>query len=404
MPINDKKLLAHQNLNIQPGNKIILAIDGGGMRGIFTIQLLKKLEEVAGSPCYEWVDMLSGTSTGTIISSLILSRKSAVEIEELYMNLVTEVFLKRSATANRILNPPAFDKKKYKAILKELIGNQTLEELCKSTGIDCLFTAKDLSAGEETFFTCFSVGDEMRGTYRSALLRGVMEATMSAPTYFNPFERFVDGGTTTFNNPVGASIIEALRYGGKGKYSQDSMTVLSFGTGTCLRFLEPEKTANPKGVDALFWLNYVMDEASKDASEMQIEMIRSGFIEGLDFRRFQISLDRETLRKLPDIRISPLSHSDAEWLHQLSNEELSKIDMADVTKFPLMKSIGEATVQFLCPDEEKALPPDKQKANWFRSDLISRPGGRGLLMTARGDVPAIKSHLSNPDWIDSQHT
>lgn len=32
---------------------------------------------------------------------------------------------------------------------------------------------------------------------------------MSAPTYFTPLERFVDGGTTTYNNPSLAAILEA---------------------------------------------------------------------------------------------------------------------------------------------------------------------------------------------------
>jgi uncharacterized protein len=62
-----------KRLNIKPGNKILLSIDGGGMRGIFTIQLLKKLEEIAGAPLYQWVDMVAGTSTGAIISAKLKS-------------------------------------------------------------------------------------------------------------------------------------------------------------------------------------------------------------------------------------------------------------------------------------------------------------------------------------------
>lgn len=36
-----KKQIAHENLRIPQRKKIILSIDGGGMRGILTVQLLK---------------------------------------------------------------------------------------------------------------------------------------------------------------------------------------------------------------------------------------------------------------------------------------------------------------------------------------------------------------------------
>src|SRR6185436_7890669 len=114
-------------------------------------------------------------------------------------------------------------------------------------------TSKDMAAGEETFFTCFNKGGSFIGTYKDVLLRAVMEATMSAPTYFSPFERFVDGGTTTFNNPVMAAVLEALYYDGQKKYKQDELTVFSFGTGTVLRFIDPKDTNNPKGLDSIFW-------------------------------------------------------------------------------------------------------------------------------------------------------
>ncbi|MFN8275827.1 MAG: patatin-like phospholipase family protein, partial [Flavobacteriaceae bacterium] len=280
-----KKQTAYNNLGIPSGKKVIISIDGGGMRGIFTVQLLKKLEELAGSPCYEWCDMVAGTSTGAIIAGLILKKNDAKKIEEYYMNLVSRVFTKRNFLANRYYNPPAFDKKNYRNLLKQIIGDSTLEELCLGNQLDCMFTAKDLAAGEETFFTCVHHNGVTEGTYKSALLRAVMETTMSAPTYFSPLERFVDGGTTTYNNPTMAAVLEALTYTGKNKYDANKLVVFSFGTATTLRFIDPNQTSEPKGPDALFWLNYVMDETSKDASEMQIDMLRSGLIKGLDLRR-----------------------------------------------------------------------------------------------------------------------
>ncbi len=395
---------ARKNLGIDADKKIIISIDGGGMRGIFTIQLLKRLEELAGGPIYEWADMIAGTSTGAIIGGLICAKKSASEIEELYVKLVSRVFTSRGIFASRFLNPPAFDKRNYRKLLKDIIGDGTLKDFNLSSGLDMMFTSKDLAAGEEAFFTCFSFENEVTGTYQNVLLRAVMEATMSAPTYFAPFERFVDGGTTTFNNPVGAAVMEALVYNGRKKYKKEKLTVFSFGTATVLRFVDPIKSGNPKGLDTIFWLNYVMSEASKDASEMQVDMLRSGLLEGIDFRRFQLSLDPAAIRKLPDLKIDHVHDIEADWLHQLTEKDLENIDMSDVSKFSLMKTIGEAVAQFICPPEERDLPIQSRTSNWFQKDLIDPNTGRGTLVTARGDVSANKTHLANINWIESQPT
>lgn len=401
------QIQARKNLNISINHNIILSIDGGGMRGVLTIQLLKKLEEVAGAPIYQWCNMVAGTSTGAIIAGLILSQKTAPEIEVLYKQMVSKVFTRRNILASHFLNPPAFDKVNYRKILKEIIGDVTLQHCSEKTGLDVMITAKDIEAGEETFFTCFNHvglnnGADFKGTYQSVLLRGVMEATMSAPTYFLPFERFVDGGTTTYNNPVQAAVLEAVVYDGANKYNIEQLTVLSFGTGTVHKFFEPDELANPNGLDVKFWLNYVMDETSRDASEMQINTLRSGLLNGLSFRRFQLSLDKDTLNQLPNKDISDLDDLEADTLHDLTDEVLSKIDMSDVKKFGLMERIGQAFADEICPDAEKHLPIAKRQANWFAYDLVNINSSRGKYVKAFGKIEEILNNLSNPAWIDNQ--
>lgn len=387
--LTPEQLTAYQNLNIDPKNRIIVSLDGGGIRGILTLQLLKKMEEIAGLGLNQFCDLFAGTSTGGIIAGLLASGHSAVEIEQLYIQLVSKVFLKRGLLANRFLDPPAYDKKNYRASLKQVVGDKTLSQVCTENKVDIFITSKDMTDNEETFFTCFNTADGVKGTYQDALLRTVMEATMSAPTYFSPLERFIDGGTTTYNNPSLAALMEAVQYDGAGKYNLPDITLFSLGTGKLVKSVSPAEGANPKGIDAYFWLNFVMDESSQDASSMQNDLFRAGVMK-LDFRRFQISFDTGSIQKLPDRDISSIHYTNANWLRDLTDDDLQHVEMDDVSKFDLMKEIGEAMVDYI------------MVANKFKADLNNTPTKRDELVTAFENIARIKTIVSDPGWIDNE--
>jgi len=414
----DLRAAAFDALGISKDHRAILCLDGGGMRGILTIQLLKKLEEVAGIPCYDLFDMVAGTSTGGIIAGLITTGHKATEIETLYEKLVTQVFDHR-ALGNRFVNPPAFTKEKYRPLLQGVVKDITIEQACQSHDIDLMITSKDMSAAEETFFSCFKQPDgSFYGTYKDVLLRSVMEATMSAPTYFYPLERFVDGGTTTYNNPSLAAFMEAVSYslapkdalsssqniqpaitpagGATGSqigvvspdYQISKMTIFSFGTGISRQFIKPTGTVNPHGVDIAFWLNWLMTEMGQDASAMQVDVFRSPMIQKLvDFRRFQISLDPTSIQKIPNTDMLDEKKYHTQWLHDIGEDILGSIDMADITKFDLMKTIGTQMAAYI------------MQTNKFRGDLLVN--NRDALVTAFGDVERIRKQLSNPAWLDA---
>jgi hypothetical protein len=387
--LSPEQVTAYEALAIPLDHRLILSLDGGGIRGILTLQLLKKIEEIAGIPAYKLFDLVAGTSTGAIIGGLISLGKTAAEIEDLYIQFVTKVFLKRNFLSDRFLNPPKYDKKNYRAALRELVQNVTLKEASANTGVDIFITAKDVTDNEETFFTCFHKEGTAYGTYQNALLRTVMEATMSAPTYFHPLERFIDGGTTTYNNPSVAALLEACCYDGSGKYHRDKITLFSLGTGRLVKSVKSEEAFNPKGLDVYFWLNYVLDESSQDASSMQSDFLRANFV-GTDYRRFQISLDSQSISKLPDKNIEDLHNTNASWLRDVPDEDLQTIEMDDVSKFRLLQIIGQAMVEYIMED------------NQFKRDLIE--GNRDALVTAYNNVSRIKQMVENPDWIDEMET
>ncbi len=78
-----KRESALDRLGIPRANRVVLSLDGGGIRGTMTIQLIKKLEEVAGVPCHALFDLVAGTSTGGIIAGLTAMGRSAQHIEAL---------------------------------------------------------------------------------------------------------------------------------------------------------------------------------------------------------------------------------------------------------------------------------------------------------------------------------
>lgn len=388
--LSPERKAAFDQLNIAHKKRLILSLDGGGMRGILTIQLLKKLEEIAGIPCFELFDMVAGTSTGGIIAGLILTGHTAPEIEALYTNLVTEVF-DAKFLHNRFVNPPAFSKNKYRQLLKQTVDNITLQNACALHNLDCMITAQDISAAEETFFSCFLQEEGVwYGTYKDVLLRAVMEATMSAPTYFYPLERFLDGGTTTYNNPALAAFMEAVSYSRADKnidrsaYQITEITLFSFGTGISRQFIKPNETINPPGIDIKFWLDWLMTQTGQDASAMQVNAFRSPMISRtIDFRRFQISLDPTAIKKLPNTDGLKEDSYGCCWLHDLDEKTLGHIDMADTSKFDLMKIIGQQMAAYII-----------ESGNGFKADL------NDSLVTTSGDINRIKKQLSDPQWLD----
>jgi hypothetical protein len=395
--ITDARKKAFDALNIKYEKRLILSLDGGGMRGILTIQLLKKLEEIAGIPCYQLFDMISGTSTGAIIAGLITTGRSAVDIEQMYIDLVEKVFDKK-LLGNRFINPPAFSKKHYRNLLKSTVDDITIQNACKLHDLDFMITAQDISAAEETFFSCFKQDDgSWYGTYKDVLLRAAMEATMSAPTYFHPLERFLDGGTTTYNNPALSAFMEAVTYsfddekpGTTSAYPLNSLCIFSFGTGISRMFIKPEEAMNPQGIDIKFWLNWIMTQTGQDASAMQVNTFRSPIIKKtIEFRRFQISLDPTAIKKLPNTDALDSEKYGSKWLHDLTEQTLGGIDMADTTKFDLMKVIGEQMAEYIV-----------RSGNNFRDDLIDA-NNHDQLVTFFGDVDRIKKQMSDPKWLDN---
>lgn len=70
----------------------VLALDGGGAKGFYTLGVLKQLEALlGGEPLATKFDLIYGTSTGAIIASLLALGKPTKEIHRLYKEHVPRI-------------------------------------------------------------------------------------------------------------------------------------------------------------------------------------------------------------------------------------------------------------------------------------------------------------------------
>src|SRR5438067_1935177 len=81
----------------------ILALDGGGIRGMITLGVLARLEaelrrELEEGPQFrlcDFFDLIGGTSTGAIIAAALARRMSVAEVAVFYRDFGRKIFVKR---------------------------------------------------------------------------------------------------------------------------------------------------------------------------------------------------------------------------------------------------------------------------------------------------------------------
>ena len=103
-------------------------------------------------------------------------------------------------------------------------------------------------------------------TYKDVLLHCLYsEATMSAPTYFNPTWTFCRWWNDTYNNPVLAGFMGTISYSfPKGKeedsaYDITKLCIFSFGRNLETIWLQPNASLKIKGLDIKFLVGVADD-------------------------------------------------------------------------------------------------------------------------------------------------
>ena len=233
--------------------KLVLSLDGGGIRGAATAEFLKLLEKKLGRSLYETFDMFAGTSTGGIIAvALGVAKMKGPKIAELY-NYKNGNTIMNKSTWDRMLGvvqtKPKYNGKGKRKVLREYFGKRLLSSAKKPTLVVTYDVVKRKSA-------------VLKSTDKKRILAvDAVDATSAAPTYFPTAKVgqkwLIDGGVIA-NNPAMCAYAEACKM-----WPGKEIKVLSVGTGSNTRAIDGKAS---QGYGALEWfrhdlLGIVMDES-----------------------------------------------------------------------------------------------------------------------------------------------
>jgi uncharacterized protein len=256
----------------QEGPKKLLAIDGGGIRGVLALEVLQRIENLlktkSGRPDFrlaDYFDYIAGTSTGGIIAAGLSIGMSVKDILGFYQDAGGQMFVK--ANLLRRLRYK-FEDEPLAAQLKKVF------EVGTTLGSEKLRTLLLLVMRNASTDSPWPISNNPYAKYNDSRrpdcnlkfpLWQLVRASTAAPTFFPPEvivlpsaapagERefvFVDGGVTMYNNPAFQMFLMATLDGywalkpvARWRPGANRMLIVSVGTGTspdARQGLEPDE-------------------------------------------------------------------------------------------------------------------------------------------------------------------
>jgi len=240
------------------GPKKILALDGGGIRGMITIEVLAEIEsqlrqQLKRGPEFRlshFFDFVAGTSTGAIIAACVSFGMSVSEIRDFYESSGQEMF-------DKVFRLNLFKRFRTKyedaSLAKKL---QAVFDKETTLGSDKLQTVMMMVMRNATTDSPWPVSNNPFAKYNqrdrkdcnlNLPLWQLIRASTAAPVFFPPevvtfapgtpneYEFiFVDGGITMYNNPAFQAFLMATVEPYKMGWAtgEDQLLVVSIGTGT----------------------------------------------------------------------------------------------------------------------------------------------------------------------------
>ncbi|CAK6949887.1 calcium-independent phospholipase A2-gamma [Scomber scombrus] len=199
----------------------VLAIDGGGTRGLLALQTLHKLQNLTGKRVHQLFDYICGVSTGAILAFMLgIFQIPLEECEEMYRKLGSDVFKQNVivGTVKMGWSHAFYDSEIWENILKERMGEGRMIESardphCPKVAAVSTIVNRGLPLKA---YVCrnYRLMPGVRSHYLGDCTHKMWEAiraSSAAPGYFQEFvmgkDLHQDGGLL-INNPTALAIHE----------------------------------------------------------------------------------------------------------------------------------------------------------------------------------------------------
>ena len=199
----------------------VLSLDGGGVRGLVAIRLLREIERLTKRPISDSFDLIVGTSSGGVLALGVTARMTLDEMESVF-GAIRDNFRDTSvwlAEVKRVVVGISHDTEVAEMNLRKAFGSERrLCDLPRSPFVAVLSTSSSREPLQPFLFrsyelpTSAALANPIEGTHNAKLWEAA-RATSSAPTFFAPVtiggRAFVDGALLA-NNPGLVALTEAL--------------------------------------------------------------------------------------------------------------------------------------------------------------------------------------------------
>jgi uncharacterized protein len=205
----------------------ILSIDGGGVGGLYSLTILKRLYK-AYPELLNRTDMFAGTSIGAFIGLALACDYKPSYIQNYFKDYIQNIFDKRHFGSG-LINSKYSNKEIEKWCIK-FFGEKKLKDI----PYYILVPTFDLKTNDNywcpKFFHNFNNSMDLLEKISDVIL-----SSTAAPYYFPSYNGFVDGGIAA-NNPSMIAIIETFKHKHNidKQITEDNIIVLSIGSGKYL--------------------------------------------------------------------------------------------------------------------------------------------------------------------------
>lgn len=345
--------------------KRLLALDGGGIRGVFALEVLAQIEsrlrEKTGNPHLVIADhfhYLAGTSTGAIIATCLAWGMSVAEVQHLYLTKAVEMF-HAAPVYRRFWNK--FDAEGITNMFKILFSEDGEGKTAALLNTKKLRTLLTLVMRNHSTGSPWPVSNNPAAMFNNPALPEcnlklpvwqLVRASTAAPVYFPPEtidlggreQVFVDGGITPYNNPAlllfQMATLPAYRVG--WETGVDKMILVSIGTG---RIPGGIGLRRANQMNMLFHAQTI-PIALMDSISLQQDMICR--IIGLCKEGEQINSEVGTLRDVPPGEIDQRKFAYVRYDHLYKPEEIelasqygkSGMSLDNIQLVPFLQEMG----------------------------------------------------------------